>query len=280
MIVLEWRPAVEAAARAPLTVVVGPIEAGKTSFVAALTTALAAAGHTVGVVDADLGQSEIGPPTTIGLGRVVRPLGRLADAELVALHFVGATSPAANVAGTLVGLATLTRRARAAGFTRIVVDTSGLVAGELGRTLKQAKIDLLEADLVVALQRGRECEHILAPYGRDGRPAVVRLPALAAPRTRSPEARRRHREQALKAYFAAARPAALDLTRVVLRAPATYALDQLEGRLAGLEGSQGATLGLAVVRRLDLAGRVLHVESPIPTAAVQAVAISREALPV
>lgn len=336
MIPPPWRPAAEAAAGAPLTVVIGPIEAGKTTLTALLANDLAARGHAVAILDADLGQSEIGPPTTIGLGRVVRPLGRLADAQLIAMHFVGATSPAANVAATLVGVRVLADRARAAGFTRLLVDTSGLVRGELGRTLKQAKIALLDADLLVALQRGRECEHILAPY-RDARPAVVRVAALPAPRRRSAGVRRRRRAHALRGYFAAAPPAVLDLTRVVLRAPplftgapldvselqaaaaagarlvwgerrdgdvvvvaaepladadvrrlgralgarppVAYALSELEGVVAGLENGQGHTVGLAVVRRLDVAARRLHVETPAALVDVKAVVLGRERFP-
>ena len=44
-------------------------------------------------MDADLGQSDIGPPTTVGLGRVRLPVERLGDAEVVGLYFVGSTSP-------------------------------------------------------------------------------------------------------------------------------------------------------------------------------------------
>ncbi len=214
-----WRPALEAAASAPLVMVLGESDTGKTTLVTQLANGLLAGGFTVGLVDADLGQSEIGPPTTVGVGRVTRPLGRPAEAELVAFHFVGVTSPAANVVAALVGVRRMVDRARREGFARIVVDTSGLVAGELGRTLKQAKIDLLEPDLVLALQRGRECEPILAAYARAVRPAVLRLPALGAPGSRSQEDRRRYRTLALQAYFAGAREVTLDLSRVVLRHP-------------------------------------------------------------
>lgn len=338
MIAPAWRPALEAAARAPLTLVIGPVEAGKTTLVAALANALHAAGLTVALVDADLGQSEIGPPTTVGLGRVTRPLARPADAELVAMHFVGVTSPAANLAGALVGVRRMVDRARALGAARVVVDTSGLVAGELGRTLKQAKIELLDPDLVIALQRGRECEHILGAYAHAARPAVVRLPALAAPRTRSAEDRRRRREERLRAYFAGARRATLDLRRVALRAPPLFtgaplggeelaaveeatgrrllwgerrdgdvtlvaadaladvdlrtagqvlgarvvsgwARGDLEGVLAGLEGCDRATVGLAVVRSFDLGARAVVVDTPVAVEAVAALTLSRERYP-
>jgi polynucleotide 5'-hydroxyl-kinase GRC3/NOL9 len=203
--------------------VIGESDAGKTTLVRDLANTFHGAGSSVALVDADIGQSEIGPPTTVGLGRVVRPLGRLSDAELVALRFVGATSAARDQVATVVATRVLVDRALALGVDRVLVDTSGLVRGELGQRLKQAKIDAIRPDAVVALQRDGECEPILHAYGRSASPAIVRLPAAVLPRRRSQEDRRRHRERVLAAHLAGARLATLDLGRVVLRTPALFA---------------------------------------------------------
>ncbi|MGH2392984.1 MAG: Clp1/GlmU family protein, partial [Candidatus Limnocylindria bacterium] len=170
----EWRGAIRRAARAGVTMVVGESDTGKTTLVTAIANALLARRLRVAVIDADLGQSEIGPPTTIGLGRVRHRLGRLADAEVIALHFVGVTSPPRNLIGAIVGTRRMLDQARAARFPRIVIDTSGLVSGVLGRTLKQAKIEVTDPDLVICLERSAECEHIVAAYGATTRPAVMR----------------------------------------------------------------------------------------------------------
>ncbi|MBI1734870.1 MAG: hypothetical protein HYR51_06830 [Candidatus Rokubacteria bacterium] len=252
---------VAAAADAPLTVVIGEVNLGKTTLVARLATALLARGFSVGVLDADVGQSEVGPPTTVGLGRVVRPLTRLADAERVALRFVGATSAVRDQLATVVGVARLAERARALGLARLVVDTSGLVRGDLGMRLKQAKIDALDPDLVLAVDRGGECEPILAPYRRAGRPRILRVAATAATRARSPDERRRHRERALAAHFAGARRVTLDLARVALRRPALFvgepieAAELAEAAAGGPELVWGERRGgeVAVVSRVRLA---------------------------
>ena len=213
---------VDAVADAPLTVVIGEVNLGKTTLAARLATALHARGHAVGVLDADVGQSEIGPPTTVGLGRVVRPLTRLADAERVALRFVGATSAVRDQLATVVGVARLAARARALGLTRVIVDTSGLVRGDLGLRLKQAKIDALDPDLVLAIDRDGECEPIVAPYRRAGRPRIIRVAGVSAARPRSSDERRLHRERALASHFASAARATVDLGHVALRRPALF----------------------------------------------------------
>jgi polynucleotide 5'-hydroxyl-kinase GRC3/NOL9 len=218
----SWEPAIARAADVPVTLVIGETDTGKTSFTAYLATALFERGLSVGVVDADLGQSDIGPPTTVGLGRVRGALERLSDAEVVGLHFVGSTSPQGHLLPTVMGTRRMVDKARCLGLDRVIVDTSGLVQGDLGRVLKQHKIDLVDPDLVLCLQRNAECEHILRPYDGGPRPVLVRLGSTGTARRRSPEERRQYRERSLQAYLVGARPAHLDLGRVILRQPALY----------------------------------------------------------
>lgn len=227
----------------------------------------------MGVVDADLGQSEIGPPTTIGLGRVAGPLPRLAAAPVEALYFVGATSAAYELRATALGTGTLVARARAAGFERVLVDTSGLIAPGLGRALKEAKIRAVDPDLLICLQRATECEHILARYDGAERPEILRLPALARGRRRSAEDRRRHRRVALEAYFAGARRVEIDLARVAARRDATRPLD---GALVGLLDAAGETLGIGRLAGINVARRTLTVETPVGADAVARVVVGRE----
>jgi polynucleotide 5'-hydroxyl-kinase GRC3/NOL9 len=229
---------VEVVAAGRVIVVIGEIDLGKTTLVARLSTALHRRGAQVAVVDADVGQTEIGPPTTVALGRVARPLGRLAEAERLAMRFIGATSAVRDQLATIVAVERLVHRALALGFDHVLIDTSGLVRGDLGLRLKQAKIDAVDADVVVALDRGGECAPILAPYERTGRPRVVYCTPAPAPvrRARSQEERRRHREGALAKHFAGARPITLDLNRIVLRRPALFAgspIDRVELEDAG-----------------------------------------------
>ena len=63
----EWQDHIDDVKASPGTVVVvGAIDVGKTTFCALLASQGVEAGIPTAVVDADMGQSEIGPPTTIG----------------------------------------------------------------------------------------------------------------------------------------------------------------------------------------------------------------------
>jgi polynucleotide 5'-hydroxyl-kinase GRC3/NOL9 len=273
-----WAAAHRAAADAPVTLVLGATDTGKTTLVTSLAVALAAAGHAVGVVDADLGQSDVGPPTTVGLGRVRGPIGGLADAEVIGLEFLGVTSPARCMRETAEATARLVRRALDTGCDRVVVDTSGLVQGPFGLALKRQKIDRVAPDLLVALQRRDECELILGVYAGQPRPAIVRLPASPTTR-RSAAARCAARRRALDAHLAGGVPVTLDLTTVPARAVPSargLAVVEIEGALVGLDGDDGRTLGLGWVTALDLPKARLTVDTRVDGRKVAAVAIGRE----
>src|SRR5438552_12430061 len=257
--------ALEAAAQARVTLILGTSDTGRTSRTARLAATLAARGERVAVVDADVGQSEIGPPTTVGLGRVSGALARLGDAEVWALEFVGDTSPVRYIRETAEATGRLVRRALDAGFERVLVDTGGLVEGPLGLALKRAKIRAVDPDLVLVLQRRDESEPIARALESGGaRPRVVRLAPSSAVVRRTATRRREHRERILRDYLARAATIELDTARIPLRDRRGTAVADVEpGRLLGVLGSAGETLGIARVRACKPDEGRLVVETPV-----------------
>lgn len=256
--------ALEAAAQARVTLILGTSDTGKTSLTAYLASALAARGERVAVVDADVGQSEIGPPTTIGLGRVTGALGRLGDAEVLALEFVGDTSPVRYIRETAEATGRLVRGALDARFDRVLVDTGGLVEGPLGVALKRAKIRAVDPDLVLVVQRGGESEPIARALEGGERPRVVRLAPSSAVVRRTATMRRAHREKVLRGYFAHAATLALPAAGVSIRDRRGQPLAEVaEGLLVGVLDAAGETLGIARVKAWEPdRGRII-VQTPV-----------------
>jgi polynucleotide 5'-hydroxyl-kinase GRC3/NOL9 len=246
-----------------VVLVIGPAEAGKTTFVARLASAYHARGLSVGIVDADVGQSEIGPPSTVGLGAVRRTLARTGDAETVRFEFVGVTSPGRQPWRTAELTGRLAARARVE-FDRLVIDTSGFVAGGFAAAIKQRKIAAVDPDAVVAVQAADECEHILRALPAGTRARVVRVPAVRGARPRSPAVRRRHRDAAFAQHFAGARPIVLDTSRVTLRSlrgePVALA-DVVRGAVVALHDARGDALALGVVDGVDRDAGTLTVHT-------------------
>ena len=255
--------------------VIGPAEAGKTTFTARLANLLHARGLKVAVVDADVGQSEIGPPAAVGLGAVRAPLTRTGDAELVAFEFIGVTSPGRQPWRTAEATGRLVARARAQ-FDRVIVDTSGFVDGGFAAALKQRKIAATDPDVVVTIQVGDETEHIVRPLGTRDRPRVVRLPAVGGGTPRNVTTRRRHRDAALARHLDGARTVTLEAARVPIRSLRgdSVPLEQIvPGTLVALNDAEGHACALGVVERADAAEGTLSVRTTCARDAITTVTL-------
>ena len=278
-----WALALERAAVARLALVLGDTDSGKTSLVTHLAGALAARGMAVGVIDADLGQSQIGPPTALGLGRVSRPIDTLGNADCLALAWAGSTSPAGVEDALWAGARRLADRAATLGLQPILVDTGGLVRGAIGLRVALGTVERLGPDLVICLQRADECEDILAGCAGDGAPDVVRLPVGRAARRRSTEERRGYRERAIERHLAGAAALEIALGRLDLggsagaRGPTTVGdVADLDGALVGLVGDDGEMLGVGRIVAVEPARDRVVIETPVRSGAVARVLVGPE----
>jgi polynucleotide 5'-hydroxyl-kinase GRC3/NOL9 len=141
-----------------------------------------------------MGQASVGVPCCLGLS-----LGPAWD-EPAALWFIGATSPVGHLLPAVAGTARLARRARAEGVRTLLVDTTGLVAGPVGRVLKYHKAVAVGADRVIALQRAAELEPLLALL-EGPCPVVHRLAPAPEAHDRSPAERKSYREARFRAHL-------------------------------------------------------------------------------
>lgn len=187
-----------------LALVIGSADTGKSTFCRFLTDFAVAEGLKVGFVDADIGQSQVGPPTTIGLKcfapEMETPLEIDGDAD--ALYFVGAASPRRNLLEVVTGTRLMVDAARDAECDFIVVDTTGYVHENAAIVLKQHKIELLRPNHLVCIGRSTELEQITAGYSQQTWLTVHHLLPHPRVRSKSNKARTRHRKSRLGTYFA------------------------------------------------------------------------------
>ena len=161
----------------------GGIDTGKTTFGVDLVRRATEAGIPSAIVDADIVQSTIGPPTTVGLKicREAADLTREALRKADGLGFVGSTVPKGHLLPLVTNSAKLVTRAKAAGCKLVVVDTSSLVSGIYGQSLKFFKMDLISPDFTVAFERGGELEPLVGIAQRFVPGQVIELEVSPAP---------------------------------------------------------------------------------------------------
>ena len=251
--------------RAPgVALLLGATDNGKSTLARWLVTELSAR-QPVALVDADVGQSALCLPGTVGMEMFPN---QVATARFCCMRFafLGSASPA----GIIHRLVETTARFVAACRERtplVLVDTTGLITGELGSGLKVAKIRAVAPAYIIAIQREDECEPILAHFGGSTSPRHHRLAPSPLAQKRSPEARARARQEKLGAYFAAAgeREHLLTTERVELfrlGQPANLVHQELSpGTVLGLNHGE-ETHALGVVIEADK--RSITLRTPLP----------------
>ncbi len=196
--------------------VVGDTDTGKTTFCRRLLNAALAAGRRVALVDADIGQSEVGPPACVGLALPRAPVEAASDLEAVALAFVGSNGPRGRMLEHSVATWSMASEAAAAGAELIVVDTTGYVRGPSAVRLKRAKLELLRPSHAVFLERREECAPIRRVAEAAGTVRVHRLPVAPEVARKSPSYRTQRRAARFARYFQEAEPRTYEMERVAM----------------------------------------------------------------
>ena len=210
----EWEQALQTlATQRARILVLGARDVGKTTFSTLLANRQLAHSIRVAVVDADVGQSEIGPPTTIGMGLLEVPVPTLHAVVPQAIYFVGSNTPRGRMLETVNGVRAMVNKAIEAGAETVIIDTTGFVSGALARRLKCAKVEAVRPQFVVAIQRTDELEHILRPL-QQRTCRLIRLPVPESVVLKSPEMRQQRRMMRFFRYFQDSRSHTFPLAQV------------------------------------------------------------------
>ena len=241
---------IERLARADCVMLVGAMDTGKSTVARQIARRALAHGRSVALVDADIANSTIGPPTCVGLA-VLNSESDLTEPKADRLHFVGGISPDRLVLQHVIATAAMADEGRRRADL-VIVDTTGSVSGVVGETLKYHKVELIRPDIVLALQRGGEMEPIVGMLNRFFSVEVVTQPADPHVIPMGPDQRDARRRELFALEFA--EPMERWRVRPTVFAPTLPAgldLERLDGMLVGIQDGSGDCLGL---------GRLIHEE--------------------
>lgn len=248
--------AIARAASASSVLLIGGMDTGKSTLAVAIAREALGRGRSVALVDADIGNSTIGPPACVGL-KILRNDVDIADRSRAdRLHFVGGIAPDRLVLQHVIATTALAQ-AGAEMADLVIVDTTGTVSGVIGQTLKYHKVELIRPDLVLALQRGGELEPVIGMLRRFFAVDVLSLPADPDVPPSAPDARAAARARAFGTAFA--EPLERWRVRETVFAPTLpmgLDLNRLDGVLVGVQDGSGGCLGLG---RLEFRDEVLRV---------------------
>lgn len=288
---------VDTIGNARMAIVIGRTDSGKSTIIKQLAGHIAAS-----IVDGDIGQSDIGPPTVVSLAENVDGSFRMVDG-----YFCGSTTPSGHLLPLIAGMV---RMAHVAKKHPILINTTGLATGNIGRSLVTEFIDALRPDVIIGISNSDELKYLDAFGQQSAR--IIHLPISPHVKEKTKNERERYRRLAFKKHFEGATSQIFqienfsversllfngmehDLTEIpgILHAETSgletivvredvnvnvqaimerlntstidiYTNFDFAGVLVGLVGPTGQFLGLGIIEAIDFIGRTIRLFTTI-----------------
>ena len=213
------------------------------------------------IIDADVGQADIGPPTTTSRSTVSGNVFSLRELKPEKAYFIGATSPSSVEEKHIQSIRRLSQDIRDSD-TITIVNTDGWIREERAVEHKLQLLTTLRPDLILGLST----DHVLEPILDLQKIPVLQLEASKIARTRTREERKKTREEGYKRFLQNSSEREFKLNKVKLRMynyPQQQRLGQStshRGALAGLLDDTGALLSIG--RILEIRNGLTRVTTP------------------
>jgi polynucleotide 5'-hydroxyl-kinase GRC3/NOL9 len=229
----------ERAAEMRRIVVLGPTDAGKSTFIHALALEREAQ-----LIDLDPGQKMIGPPGTATLGRI-------RSDRLEKMIFLGTTSASALGAIARAGAALA-----AAAEGRFIVNTAGFVRG-LGARLQALTVAAIAPDLIVEIGGDAAALPIVRVEGV----RLIRLERSELAGRKSPAVRASIRQAAFETALSTASPLRLQVRELD---PGLPAFEAMPGALpvCALADANGEDMAIGILQDLEEEAALVHAAMP------------------
>lgn len=259
-----WEDSVQTVAqkiRSPETVLIlGASDTGKTTFAIELAMRLVQ-NEPVAFIDADIGQSRIGPPTTIGWSLIDDPKKDFSQFNMRGVFFVGALSPVGHLLQFTAALIKCAKEAAAAARI-VIIDTPGFVGNSAATSLWWAVQEILLPAKILLLQRRDELQSFVeGAKGFNSQLIFINSPPQV--QSKSMPQRQAHRQQKFEEYFRNASIYPLALNNIAVQARETFNADMAIHRIIGLMDSGGKNLAVGLIIEWNNKNGVVVVQSPI-----------------
>lgn len=257
----EWLNLLKTLPETGRIAVIGATDAGKSTLCRWLMAKLPESSRPA-LVDADLGQSQVGPPGCVSW--------RFAGGSDYQFYFAGDTTASTVTAATLAATCRAVTTAQQRGAGLVLVDTSGYLSGRGGFEFKSAKLELLAPAHAIMIGDSPEIKRLLAGWHADERLTIHRLSHAESIQQKTREQRTTWRQERWAEQFAK-----LDLRKISLKGKAISGLPtaselktrklapgDLQGLLICFHDRRRRGISLGLLHSLDLHTQSLLARAP------------------
>jgi polynucleotide 5'-hydroxyl-kinase GRC3/NOL9 len=258
--------------RPVVAVILGGADCGKSSLTTYLLNRLIDGKNRVAVIDGDLGQSDIGPSATVGYGVTSKCVPELYNLRLRNAFFIGVTSPMLAISRIIEGLTAMKAEVSGGEADFVLVNTDGMVSGDVAVRYKTDLIKALKPDVVVALQLQDELSPLIASLETN---IIVVEPSFAL-KQRSSQTRKSLREMTYIRFLKNAKMQCYPKSQVIIepRGAIPKKQEHEKGLIVGLCGHGGKFLGIGVLREVNDLRKTLKIKTAV-TAKPQKILIGK-----
>jgi len=241
----SWTVAADALAemKTGRVILIGMTDVGKSTLTTYLTNKLLKNQLSLHIIDGDIGQADIGPPTTIGYSTPTTSISSLVELKPESIIFIGHTSASQVETKIIDGIRRLSNRAQ---DSLTIINTDGWVLDPEAISYKIRMIASTEPDLVIGLATGRELQPVLS----GSRARALKVDTAKDVLARSRSDRREARITGYRRFLEGARTRTISLRAVDLSTPVGFPL---------VHGTQAWELNSLIVGLLDDEGYMLEI---------------------
>ena len=242
-----------------ICLVLGGADTGKTALVAGIAEH-AGSTQPIGIIDADIGQSHIGPPTTVGWGIVDKPQVDFSQLSVGGISFVGDITPVGHLLQLTAAI--LQCFQQISKLTKlIIIDTPGFISGPTAAALWWTVQRILQPELILAVQHNDELSDILGGLQSVAHKfEQIRCPPQIP--TKSPQERRKYRQNQFSKYFRDSCLYNISLSEVAVQRSRDLSSNNLVNRLVALRDGKGVDIAIGQIKDWQCDKGIVVVRTP------------------
>ena len=242
-----------------ICLILGAADTGKTTLAEAIAKR-AASSRPVAVIDADIGQSHIGPPTTVGWALVDNPEISLSQLLVSGISFVGDITPVGHLLQLTAAIAQCVRQASEAAEL-IIIDTPGFIYGPAAKALWWTVQRILQPELILAVQCSDELSDITSGlHSFDLTLELIESPPQIP--TKSPQNRRSYRQRKFNQYFRDSCLYNISLSDVAVQSGRSLNRSSFVHRLVALRDQKGTDMAVGIIADWQADSDTVVVSAP------------------
>ena len=233
----------------------GQTDTGKTTFAKKLINRYVDRNKKVAFLDSDVGQSTVGPPSTIGL-KFIQSKKDISNDNYLYLYFVGSTSSRGHLLPMVIGTYKLSRILLKE-VDSTIIDTTGLVLGDYGQMLKFYKISLVLPRYLVLFEKEDEMEPYREMFKNNKRIKTFLLKVQGSIKKKSYAQREEYRKEKFSWYFKKGEERILDLKRLSSFPPMFEFKHKVQKfNILGLEDENNNLLGIGIFLDFEVNNKI------------------------